>query len=166
LSGSPSIHCCPAILERTARASDHALWSSNSARKELRKALDDRGISIHGLTLNTNGQPMEAAACHRNLGANPEVRTPPHSGPNVSRFLLATKCDLLMRAARVTLACVSLLIPCRDGLRSVSVAICFVPTPASSPSRAKLTQIRGMASSDLSPLERSGSPGAVDRDFL
>jgi hypothetical protein len=71
-----------------------------------------------------------------------------------------------MWAAGVTLACVSLLIPCRKGLRSVSVAICFVPTPPSSPSRAKLTQIRGMASADLSPLERSGSPGGVDRDFL
>jgi hypothetical protein len=27
--------------------------------------LDDRGISIHGLTLNANGQPMEAAARHQ-----------------------------------------------------------------------------------------------------
>ena len=28
---------------------------------ELRKALDDRGISIHTLTLKADGQPTEAA---------------------------------------------------------------------------------------------------------
>jgi hypothetical protein len=37
-------------------------------------------------------------------GSQPRGSSPAHSGPNVSRFLLATKCDLLMRAARVTLA--------------------------------------------------------------